>query len=213
MRKLIESAPSRPTASAITLGAGQHWRIRVNRSSAPRSVSPSGFGGRSVVPGLEGGEELGQELRQSALLGGRESGQHVPLVGEVGGGELVDEPLPVGGELDEQPAPVGRVENPGDEPGALEMAQAIRHRSGGAHEAEVEGCRRQAVRGTDAPQRREDIPAFSAQAMLGKQPFEALIEVPGQATDACDHRQRRRIQIGTLSGPLCAHALDMIPNR
>jgi len=186
---------------------------RAVRRTVPSSVSPWGFGGRTVVLGLEADQELGQELRQGALLGGGESGQHVPLVAQVGGGDLVDEPAPVGGELDEQPTPVGRVGNPGDEPGALEMTQAVRHRSGGAHEAEVEGGRRQAVRGTDAAQRREDIPAFAAQVMLGEQPLEALIEVPGQAADARDHCQRRRVQIGALSGPLGPHAVNMVLTR
>src|ERR1700678_4557426 len=104
--------------SALPAGIGSH-----NETNSPGRHRTAHAGGRnslSLAPatrpmwwcafaGLQGGQELGEQASEGALLGGGEGVEQRPLVREMLRGDLVDQAVPVLGEFDEQPTGVGGV--------------------------------------------------------------------------------------------------------
>jgi hypothetical protein len=84
------------------------------------------------------------------------------------GADAADEGSPLAGEADEQASAVVRIRDPLDEPLALEPVDEMGHPARGAHQGAVQLGRRATVRGADAAQGSQDIPARAVRCLLDR---------------------------------------------
>lgn len=159
---------------------------------------------------LEGGEHLSQQCGELCLFVVVERGEERSFVGEVLGRYLVDQLDAFRGELDEQPAAVLGVWDAPDQAVAFEPVEAVGHRSGGAHQREVELGGREAMRRSTALEAGQHIPGAAAESELAESSVDAGVDVCGDAAEAGDYRDRREVEIAVLLRPLLEHAIHVV---